>query len=282
MPDNKKYYYLKLKDSFYDTEDIKILESMEHGYEYSTLYLKLCLLSLKEEGRLMFKGRMPYNPKMLSTITGHREEVIEKAITIFSSLDMITISDTGEIYIDDMQSLVGHGSTEAERKAKYRREIKGKSETKMIEKNTVGQCPGHFPPEIEIEKEIKKEIDTNNSAEKKKKQKELKLSIFSVWEKYSVIYPDIIKITDKQSELKRIQAKYFRKEVDDIDNAVLNYCQVVNSNDCWYNAKYQSMAGFLAKMEEWKEPYPEKFKKEKKNSEGVSYFEELMKSAKGG
>ena len=32
MADKSKYYYLKIKDNFYNTEEIKLLESMENGY----------------------------------------------------------------------------------------------------------------------------------------------------------------------------------------------------------------------------------------------------------
>ena len=34
MSDNKKYYYLKLKENFFDSAEIKILESMPNGYKY--------------------------------------------------------------------------------------------------------------------------------------------------------------------------------------------------------------------------------------------------------
>lgn len=150
MADNKKYYYLKLKDNFYNTEDLKLLESMPNGYEYSSLYLKLCLLSLKGEGQLLYKNRIPYKPEMLSTITGHSVEVIEYIIPILQELEMITLLDNGTIFIDDIQNLVGHGSTEGERKAQYRKKLKAIKQ--------VGQCPDIRPPEIELETEKKKEI----------------------------------------------------------------------------------------------------------------------------
>ena len=35
MADNRKYYYLKLKEDFFDTDEMKILESMKDGYLYS-------------------------------------------------------------------------------------------------------------------------------------------------------------------------------------------------------------------------------------------------------
>ena len=55
MSDNKKYYYIRIKDNFYDTDDIKLLQSMDNGYLYSDILMKLYLKSLKNNGRLMFK-----------------------------------------------------------------------------------------------------------------------------------------------------------------------------------------------------------------------------------
>ena len=55
MAENKKYYYLKLKDTFFDSEEMKILESMDNGILYQNLYLKICLISLKSNGALLFK-----------------------------------------------------------------------------------------------------------------------------------------------------------------------------------------------------------------------------------
>ena len=43
MADNRKYYYLKLKEDFFDTDEMKILESMKDGYLYSNILLKLYL-----------------------------------------------------------------------------------------------------------------------------------------------------------------------------------------------------------------------------------------------
>ena len=47
MADNKKYYYLKLKEDFFESDEAVILESMPDGYIYSNILLKLYLRSLK-------------------------------------------------------------------------------------------------------------------------------------------------------------------------------------------------------------------------------------------
>ena len=43
MADNKKYYYLKIRENFYESEDMKILQSMDNGYLYSDILMKLYL-----------------------------------------------------------------------------------------------------------------------------------------------------------------------------------------------------------------------------------------------
>ena len=52
MSDNRKYYYLKLKESYFDDDAIVLLESMQDGMLYSNILLKLYLKSLKYGGTL--------------------------------------------------------------------------------------------------------------------------------------------------------------------------------------------------------------------------------------
>ena len=52
MADKRKYYYLKLKESYFDDDAIVLLESMPDGILYSNILLKLYLKSLKNGGKL--------------------------------------------------------------------------------------------------------------------------------------------------------------------------------------------------------------------------------------
>lgn len=148
MADNKKYYYLKLKENFFESDEAIILESMPDGYIYSNILLKLYLRSLKNDGLLMFNNLIPYNAQMLATITRHQVGTIEKAIQIFRDLQLIEILDNGAIYMTNIQNFVGKSSTDADRKRIERSKVKqiGQMSTKYMEKS---------PPEIEIEKELK-------------------------------------------------------------------------------------------------------------------------------
>ena len=62
MSDNRKYYYLKLKENYFDDDSIVLLESMQDGVLYSNILLKLylnCLLYTSPSPRDRQKSRMP-------------------------------------------------------------------------------------------------------------------------------------------------------------------------------------------------------------------------------
>ena len=82
MSDTKKYYYLRLKDNFFQSPNVRYLETMKNGCEYVVLLLKLQLLSINENGRLAI-GDRPYTPLQLARMTGHALKFVQGAIPIF-------------------------------------------------------------------------------------------------------------------------------------------------------------------------------------------------------
>ena len=162
MADNKKYYYLKLKDNFYDSEQMIILQNMQDGYLYSDILMKLYLRSLKSNGKLMFNNMIPYTPQVLAQVVRHQVGTVEKALQIFKELGLIEVLDNGAIYMMDIQNFIGKSSTEADRQREYYKKIKCDEDVCKISymKST---------PEIEIEKEIELDIEKeiNNTRFKK-------------------------------------------------------------------------------------------------------------------
>lgn len=166
MSDNKRYYYLKLKENFFDSDEMVLLESMPDGYIYSNILLKLYLRSLKHEGKLMFNDRIPFNSTMLATITRHSVGVVEKAVQIFRDLQLIDVLDNGAIYMSDIQSFIGKSSTEADRKREYRKKIEEAKRNLITGGQVSDKCPDKTTPELEIE--IEKDIDIDKDKEEKK------------------------------------------------------------------------------------------------------------------
>jgi len=171
MSDNKQYYYIKLKADYFDSDEMIVLESMPDGHKYSNILLKFMLRSLRNEGKLMFNDKIPFNPVMLSQVTRHSVGEIEKAVQIFESLNLIEILDNGAIYINDIQNFIGKSSTEADRKRSYRHRI---NEDKKLLGHLSEECPEINPPELELELELKKELKLENKENKFKSLMEFK------------------------------------------------------------------------------------------------------------
>ena len=161
MSDNKKYYYLRLKDNFFDSDELKILESMKDGYLYSNILLKLYLRSLKNDGKLVVNDRIPYNAEMLASVTGHQVGTIKQALSIFKELGLIEILENGAIYMLDIQNFIGKGSTEADRQRLYDRRISDeRKQKKLTQSRNLEEILENSTPEIELEKEIDSSAST--------------------------------------------------------------------------------------------------------------------------
>ena len=66
MADNRKYYYLKLKENFFDSDSIVLLEDMKDGILYSNILLKMYLKSLKNGGKLQLDEHMKHEQIVFS------------------------------------------------------------------------------------------------------------------------------------------------------------------------------------------------------------------------
>ena len=160
MADNRKYYYLKLKENFFDSDSIVLLEDMKDGILYSNILLKLYLKSLKNGGKLQLDEHIPYTAQMIATLTRHQIGTVERALEIFRQLGLVEQLDSGAFYMTDIELMIGQSSTEAERKRAARLENKA-----LLPPRTKG---GHLsdirPPEKEIE--LEKEIEIKREIEK--------------------------------------------------------------------------------------------------------------------
>ena len=141
MSENKTYFYMRLKENYFDGAKIKYLKSLPDGYHYSDLLLQMYLLSLKDDGQLMYTSTLPYTPKILATVTGHKPSRVQKALELFEELELIDVLENGCIYMLDIQALVGKSSTEGERKKRYRKQIESeKALLEMYCMSPAGSC----------------------------------------------------------------------------------------------------------------------------------------------
>lgn len=139
---NKKYYWLKLKEDFFEEDAISWIEEQENGKDYCLFYLKLCLKSLKTNGLLIRNvGSMlvPYDIKTLARVTNTETDTVRVAMELFKRIGLVQILENGEIYIAELQNMVGSETKWAEKKRLQRQK-----------KDNVPGLSGQSPIEIEL------------------------------------------------------------------------------------------------------------------------------------
>lgn len=151
-----KFYWLQLKEDFFEDDAIQWLEEQEpNGLDYAYFYLKLCLKSLKSNGILIRKvGNVliPYDNKKLAELTKMDFDTVTVAMELLKKIGLVKILDSGEIYINQLENLIGSKSIGAFKKQQQR----------LLSGQKVDNCP----PKIEIE--LEKEIDIKKENTKRK------------------------------------------------------------------------------------------------------------------
>ncbi len=234
MSDNKKYYYLKLKENFFEDEKIIMLESLPDGMLYSNILMKLYLRSLKREGKLMISDRIPYNPVALSQITRHSVGDVEKAIKVLQELELIEILDNGAIYMLDIQNFIGKSSTEADRIRSYRKKIDDEKQLELnpAEDNSVTNVRQMYTRDItrDITRVKSLEIESDKSqsdisqSDKKSTQtwQEQLTKIFKEWNSIDDNLPKINFIRNGSTRQRLLQARINEYGFDNVLKAIDN------------------------------------------------------------
>ena len=147
-----KFYWLQLKEDFFEDDAIEWLEEQKpNGRDYAYFYLKLCLKSLKSNGILIRQvGNIliPYDNQKLADLTKMDFDTVTVAMELLKQIGLVKILENGEIYVTQLENLIGSKSMGALKKQQQRL-LKGQKEDKC-------------PPKIEIElKDRTKDINRN-------------------------------------------------------------------------------------------------------------------------
>lgn len=188
---NKRYYWLKLKNDFFEGDEINWLEEQENGAVYILFYLKLCLRSLRSDGVLMRrvgKIEIPYDTKKLAEITGTPLPAAETAMALLTSAGLVEVQENGALFMPQMEDMTGSETERAAIMRKYRtprtekenhsedsdREIEVQSSNHNVitmlpepNHNVITSLPetDHIV-DTEIEKELESELESETEPEK--------------------------------------------------------------------------------------------------------------------
>ena len=162
----KKYYWLKLSDDFFDDDTIQYIEEQDNGVAYSNFYLKLCLKSLRSDGKLIrFIGDqlIPYDVKSLSKLTGVDVDTVRSAMYLFEQIGLVKRLETGEIFLAQIDEMIGSETDKAKlmRKKRALDKATGNNVTELSNNVTQALPNCYTEKEIDIDKEIESEKDVD-------------------------------------------------------------------------------------------------------------------------
>ena len=164
----KQYYWLQLKEDFFRQKEIKLLRKIAGGDTYTIIYLKMMLMSLKDEGKILYEGVGSNLAEEIALEIDEDVENVQITINYLMGKNLLVTSSEYEGFLSDVPNLIGSESDSARRVRKHR-QIKKAEEKKLqcnaetLQRNTEVT---NGNTEIEIDIEIEKEIDIEQEPEK--------------------------------------------------------------------------------------------------------------------
>ena len=166
----KKYYWLKLKDNFFNQKEVKKLRRIAGGDTYTIIYLKMQLLSIKKDGIIEFEGTEKDLAEQLSYEIDEDLNNIQVTLSFLKVNNLIEEISENNFLLTKVPDCIGKEGASAERVRRHRERkalLEKEKEQKML------QCNGEVTKsnndviksntEIEKEKEIEIEKDNNIS-----------------------------------------------------------------------------------------------------------------------
>ncbi len=225
----KKYYWIKLKTNFFNTDEIDFLMSQENGCEYVVLYQMLCLNTANTNGLMANKvGEMivPYKiEKIVRDAKYFKTDTVIVALGLFKQLGLIYEEDHNILKIANFEEMVGSESKWAEKKRLYREKQK---------QLALGQSEDNVRQEIEYRD---KSIENRDIEIDKEKEKEIKKVYFDN-ENLNSIFEEFIEVRKK---LKAVNS----------DRAIKTLINKLNKYDD--DTKYQMIENSI--VNSWKDVY---------------------------
>ena len=165
----QRFYWLKLNKDFFKSKRIKKLRKLAGGDTYTIIYLKMQLLSTPTEGILTYTGLEETIAEELALDIDEDPDNVKITLSYLLKTGLCEMLGENELFLPFVADSVGSEGSSAKRVRDFR------NRQKALQCNTsVTEVKPIVNGEIEIEKEIEKDINISSSKGKKKKYGEYK------------------------------------------------------------------------------------------------------------
>lgn len=239
----KRFYWIKLKDTFMTSDAVDFLMGQKNGAEYVVLYQMLCLRTINTDGvlaRQIGEIIIPYDAaKIQRDCKYFTLDTVIVALELYKKLGLVYEQRDGHLKITDFENLIGSELGSAQRMRKLR----------------ASQCDDRCDKNVTIEKEIEKD-----SLLKIKEIKERLNREGAYTGVHDSLVDEVVEVLGRACTLDRglkfdgrvYTAENFQQIAEDFDRMKL--CRVVNSllvhKDEIENREYYIL-GVVVKNAEW-------------------------------
>lgn len=164
MTTTKKYYWLKLKSDFFTSIAMKKLRRIAGGDTYTIIYLKLQLLSLKDEGTLFFEGVEPSFHEEMALALDEDAENVRATLIFLEETGLIKKVSESEYMLTQVPYLLGSEGDSAERMRRLRSKKASLGDGTVTKRDALVT-----KSDTEIDIDIEKDIEIDKEREKKKR-----------------------------------------------------------------------------------------------------------------
>lgn len=151
MATGKRYYWIKLKDTFMTSDAVDFLMSQPDGANYVVLYQMLCLKTINTGGKLerhIGEIIIPYDVEKIQRDTKwFTVDTVRVALNLYKALGLVYADRNGTLALADYGNLVGSETDWSEKKRRQR------NDTPSLPSGD--NVPSVVPENVPIEKEIR-------------------------------------------------------------------------------------------------------------------------------
>lgn len=224
----KRYYWLKLKEDFFEQKIIKKLRRIAGGDTYTIIYLKLQLLAMKNDGKLFFEYVEKDFANELALELDEDVENVDGTLFFLEKNKLLEVISQDEYFLPEVLNVTGSESASTQRVREFRAREK---EKKLLQCNA-DVIQGNKTKQLcSVEKEIEKDIDKNHDHNISSNINIIK----ELFEKFGVNFSD--KHRDRVNELLKKNSieflvKHFTRQYEILSNnpAVKNIPALLTSH----------------------------------------------------
>lgn len=208
---NKRYFWLKLKTDFFKSIPMKKLRRIARGDTYTIIYLKMQLLSIKDDGILYYQHYEPTFEDEIALALDEDVENVTATIIFLETVGLLKKQSETEYLLTQVPFCIGSESASAERVRKHRGKQlleQQENDIKVLHCNAdVTKCNTEIEKEIEIE--IDKEIEKDKESKKINYQK-----VVDMYNETCVSFPRVTSLSEARR--KAIRARLKTYSLDDL------------------------------------------------------------------